>query len=302
MKSHIKICYCDFWPSFNYQTELYHNILKDMYDVEVVDTIDKDIDLMIYSSFGDTHTLYYDVKKLYISGENDYPNYNQCDYAITHTTFENERHIRVPLWVFYYYQRYMDIFIQKPSLDESYFNRSFCADVISNINCAWPLRQQIVKKLSEYKNIAHGGMVDNNVGGPVDDKIAFLSNYKFSLAIENSDVPGYVTEKLFEAYVANTIPIYLGTPEVIHDFNPNSFINISNYNSYSKLIADIKKIDEDKDLYMEMINSSRMISDHLYNEFYIKLHSFLQNIIENGKVYNHKYGRIGYMNSLHMYF
>jgi hypothetical protein len=46
--------------------------------------------------------------------------------------------------------------------------------------------------------------------GSPEDKIATLSNYKYSLVIENSS--SYLTEKLFDAFFARTIPIYVGPP------------------------------------------------------------------------------------------
>lgn len=44
--------------------------------------------------------------------------------------------------------------------------------------------------------------------GKIADKISFLEEYKFSLVIENCD--SYVSEKLVDAIVAGTIPLYIG--------------------------------------------------------------------------------------------
>ncbi|WP_284076393.1 glycosyltransferase family 10 domain-containing protein [Herbaspirillum aquaticum] len=55
--------------------------------------------------------------------------------------------------------------------------------------------------------------------GRVDDKLGVQSAYRFALCIENIASPGYVTEKIIEAMVARTLPIYLGAPD-IGDFVP----------------------------------------------------------------------------------
>ena len=55
-----------------------------------------------------------------------------------------------------------------------------------------------------------GGMYENNVGRYVRNKISFLSNYKFSIAMENSEGQGYISEKIFDSFIAGTIPIYYG--------------------------------------------------------------------------------------------
>ena len=48
----------------------------------------------------------------------------------------------------------------------------------------------------------------NNIGGAVSDKFAFQQKHKFSIAFENTSYCGYCTEKIVEAFVAGTIPIY----------------------------------------------------------------------------------------------
>jgi hypothetical protein len=44
--------------------------------------------------------------------------------------------------------------------------------------------------------------------GPAEDKLATLSNYKYSLVIENS--LDYMSEKLFDCLFSGTLPIYVG--------------------------------------------------------------------------------------------
>jgi hypothetical protein len=49
-----------------------------------------------------------------------------------------------------------------------------------------------------------------NYVGPVNDKIQTLSKYNFAIAFENTDYPGYITEKIFDIMIAGTIPLYWG--------------------------------------------------------------------------------------------
>lgn len=47
--------------------------------------------------------------------------------------------------------------------------------------------------------------------GPAEDKLLTISRFKFYLAYENTDnYPGYVTEKVFDAWNSGCIPIYYG--------------------------------------------------------------------------------------------
>lgn len=61
-------------------------------------------------------------------------------------------------------------------------------------------------------------------GRTCENKIDTLSNYKFSLVIENVRMPGYVTEKLIHCLVAGTIPIYYGAPDVAAYIPPECYV------------------------------------------------------------------------------
>lgn len=51
--------------------------------------------------------------------------------------------------------------------------------------------------------------------GAVDDSVDFLSKYEFALVVEND--PDYISEKLFNAIYAGSIPIYVGPDLGIYD-------------------------------------------------------------------------------------
>jgi hypothetical protein len=69
----------------------------------------------------------------------------------------------------------------------------------------------------------------------VDDKINLLKRYKFNLCFENVRYPGYITEKIFDAMIANTIPVYFGAPDIA-DFVPyEAFIDASVFSDFEEL-------------------------------------------------------------------
>ena len=57
-------------------------------------------------------------------------------------------------------------------------------------------------------------------------KREILKSYKYSLCPENSISPGYVTEKIPEAFACGTIPIGYVDPQASQDFNEGSFVNL----------------------------------------------------------------------------
>ena len=81
-----------------------------------------------------------------------------------------------------------------------------------------------------------GGKAFNNVGGRVKNKITFLTSYKFSLSMENSEGDGYISEKIIDSFIAGTIPIYYGDYMVDEYINPKTYILIRDKNDIKKKI------------------------------------------------------------------
>ncbi|HEX8327810.1 MAG TPA: glycosyltransferase family 10 [Hymenobacter sp.] len=52
--------------------------------------------------------------------------------------------------------------------------------------------------------------------GPVPplEKLSVISSYKFVVCYENTSVPGYISEKIFDCLFAGCVPIYLGEPDI----------------------------------------------------------------------------------------
>ncbi len=48
----------------------------------------------------------------------------------------------------------------------------------------------------------------------IDDKATGLAPYRYSAVIENSREPGYLSEKLIDALLLKTVPIYWGAPDI----------------------------------------------------------------------------------------
>ena len=131
----------------------------------------------------------------------------------------------------------------------------FCAAVISNHNNYSIFRLKFIKRLNEYKSVDMGGNFGNNIGKKVKNKIQFLSSYKFSISMENSDGDGYISEKIIESFIAGTIPIYYGDYLVDEYINPKVYILIKGEKDIKDKIEYIKKIDNDNMLYMSILFS-----------------------------------------------
>ena len=81
--------------------------------------------------------------------------------------------------------------------------------------------------------------------------------------------------------MANSIPIYMGNPDVTRDFNSKAFINCNDYKNFDEVIEVIKELDNNDEKYMEMLRQPAMLPTYDFN-FEKKAENFLINIIEKG--------------------
>jgi len=255
----IKIFFTDFWPGFNPEDNYFINLLRKHYNIILSE---HDPDYLFFSVFGYNH-FKFKCKKIFFTGENIRPDLSLCDYSFTFDfdTYHG-RNYRLPLYV-----QYDDVnqltFKKDPSkiLSEK---TEFCNFVYSNPDCK--KRINFFKKLSKYKKVDSGGRILNNIGSLVSNKREFLKKYKFTIAFENGEFPGYTTEKIFEPMLSDSIPLYWGNPLVGRDFNSKSFLNYYDYGNDDDFIDRIIEVDRNDDLYKQILNEP-YFSDNKVNEF-----------------------------------
>jgi hypothetical protein len=177
---------------------------------------------------------------------------------------------------------------------EEMLGRKFCNFVYTNNNLADPARKHFFEKLSKYKKVDSGGAYLNNIGRRVKDKLVFIKNYKFTIAFENSSLPGYTTEKIVNPMVVNSMPVYWGNPEIHLDFNKESFIYANDFNSLDEVVEEVIRLDKDDNAYIEKLSKPWYTGDD-YSVWQSKLLSFLKNILDqdiNKAERRTKYGRV----------
>ncbi|KAK7579633.1 hypothetical protein V9T40_000262 [Parthenolecanium corni] len=121
-------------------------------------------------------------------------------------------------------------------------------------------RDEYVVNLSQYLKIDSFGKCLNNAELPTNlrtleslnspEFLAFLSRYKFTIAVENAVCDDYITEKLWRSLIVGSVPIYFGSP-TIRDWLPNdkSVIFIEDFASPRDLADFIEELNYRDDLY-----------------------------------------------------
>lgn len=273
----IKLAFSDVWfdPVRDRDDQDIFNIIKEAgIDYELSDAPD----FLIYGPHGYEY-LKYDCPRIYWTGENVSPDFSECDYAVGFDYMDyGDRYIRYPFYMMYRkaYERCLN---RTDAMLGELFDREFCACVISN--AASEDRNAFLESMEKCGNIAYGGRYKNNVGGRVKDKLDFQRGYKFSIAFENSRFPGYVTEKIVEAFASNTVPIYSGDPLIGREFNPRAFINVDEYATFDEAVDYIRKVNSDERLYMDMLREP--IFAEKYHDTRNDVIEFVHNILYQDK-------------------
>lgn len=262
MKKKIKIHFVDFWPGFYPETSIFYEILGGSDHLEISDNPE----ILFFSNFGNKHKEY-KCFKVFFSSENERTNWFSTDLALTFDLISSSRHFRLPLYMLYSFRFDKDIrsvLSVKDNFNINEWNsRKFCCFLVSNPNAK--KRIEFFNFISSKERVDSGGRYLNNLGYEVSDKIEFIRNYKFVISFENDRYDGYTTEKIFEPFLTQSIPVYWGNAKVNLDFNEKAFINVSHFKNFDAVYNRMKEIEYDLNLAQSIILCEKLIHD---NEFH----------------------------------
>ena len=258
----LKLGFTDYFSPID---EFFTDVLSKTYEI-VRDDWNPNYLMFCDDNFGTNNKTFNNrnVLKILFTGENRRPQEFDCHYAFSFNHDDTDRLYRLPLyvvdnWVYTKKMGWPDI----SYIDYDYKEKTgFCSFVVRNGGCKQ--RNDIFHKLSAYKQVDSGGPLFNNVGDILSrdpsqfhlSKLDFLRARKFNICYENSSYPGYVTEKLFQALYAKTVPIYWGSPTASIDFNPNCFISRHDYETDEQMIDTIIGLDKNQEWYDGMLDLS----------------------------------------------
>lgn len=122
----------------------------------------------------------------------------------------------------------------------------------------------------------------------LEDKADGLLPYQYSLAIENSSIPDYWTEKIADCFLCWTVPVYYGCTNLEAYFPPESFIRIDIANP-QEAIKKIKVIvtDDDWEKRLPALKAARELVLDKYQFF-----PYFSNLIRQENTVNKKKSEI----------
>ncbi len=157
------------------------------------------------------------------------------------------------------------------SLDEACSERVIPKTKLLSIVCSDLTQLPGQKKRYAFANKLFGHFKDRidfyGTGfKPVKDKWEALADYKYSIAIENSRIPGYFTEKLSECYLAHCLPVYWGAPDILEYFDEQALIviDIDDFEAAVNRIEKLLTEDPYEKLLPEIIAAKKKFLDQYH--------------------------------------
>lgn len=102
-------------------------------------------------------------------------------------------------------------------------------------------------RVDSLSNCLHNAEPPNGLG--MDNKQELMRQYLFHLAFENQNEDDYITEKLWGALAAGTVPIYYGAPNIRDHVPAGSIIVAADFDTPRALGEYLAKVASDKTLY-----------------------------------------------------
>ena len=260
------------------------NWLKNKISDEFIIKLDQiNPDYLIYNCYNndDMNNKYTNSIKIAVYTENMMVDMNYADYVLGNFHINYlDKYFKYSIFLF---MNFTNINRNRKEVLKTSKRKKFCAAVISNCKSFYRFRLKFIEKLSKYKKVDMGGKCKNNINSTIKNKIEFLNNYKFSIAMENSNGDGYISEKIVDSFLAGTIPIYYGDYMIEEFINPKSYILIKGDKDMDEKIEYIKKIDNDDNLYKYILKQKPIMINKINTIEFKESSFFLKNIFRQDK-------------------
>ncbi len=290
----IKIDFRGFWEGFNY---LHNDFFGYLIKEGLVEINNVSPDIIFYSDYINDSDVNTTKPRVLYSPEN-IPRKNYLFKY--HMNYEKGNKNNFRFQNFFYYPFFYEVTNNKES---EYYLTLKKRVKTKNINFIYSngnalLRNRYYDFLSSYYKIDSFGRYKNNMGelpaspdkslySRAIQKSELISEYKFTIAFENSKGVDYISEKIWEPISVNSIPIYYGSEAVFDYFNKDKLIYISSDKDFSKSLSMIREINLSEKLYKEYLDQDIFINDDVkeslkYKNLSARFIQYLEKIIQDG--------------------
>ena len=107
------------------------------------------------------------------------------------------------------------------------------------------------------------------------NKVMF-QDFRFMLLMEDANIPGYITERMIDGFMAGTVPIYYGTTQIFDIFNPKAFVYFD-INNPSEALDRIRHLEGNPDAYRQMLDEPILADGERTIEKYFSFDDYIGN-------------------------
>ena len=188
------------------------------------------------------------------------------DLAIGSNVFNAPKYMRLPFWTMLFFEPTINRDLIEQRVAE--FNNSRSTGkyecVLINRHDFFDTRRPIYLKLKDVLDIKCAGKWNRNTDELQtvykNNKRDYVHEFKFNICPENINYSGYVTEKIFDAFRAGSIPIYYGSdnrpePGLI---NPNAVLFFDPKSDNQELVKEVRRLKSDEAYYNKFISQEKL--------------------------------------------
>jgi hypothetical protein len=130
---------------------------------------------------------------------------------------------------------------------EERVREKFCVAFIRNPD---PVRMRAIAALRAIGEVEVFGIAGSRT---VTSKLEVAREFRFMLCFENDLYPGYVTEKVFEAWASGCIPLWWGLDS--HRYlNPGALVNLADFATIQEWMEFVRELEHSRLRQMEMLS------------------------------------------------
>jgi hypothetical protein len=149
----------------------------------------------------------------------------------------------------------------------------FCCAFIRNPD---PVRMRAIAALRQIGEVDVYGIAGAH---SVEDKMSIAANYRFVLCFENDLYPGYVTEKVFDAWATGAVPLWWGIDSQ-GTLNSEALLNLNNFSTIKLFVDSITRLEQCKERIsaissLPILKGSTNSSHHAIDEIRSRINSFI---------------------------
>lgn len=136
-------------------------------------------------------------------------------------------------------------FLMKEREVDFHKRKKFC---VAFIGKAYPFRMQALNLISGIEKVEVYGAIARK---DTHSKFKASKDFRFVFAFENDLFPGYVTEKVIEAWATGAIPLYWGSDPLKY-INPEAIINLNDFNNFQEFLDRISEVNDNGTLWKQI--------------------------------------------------